>query len=123
MRAQHSFDIDGVISIGIRPSPGAIIITGRSYEERAETEAYLKHLGISNDVFYNPLKWSEKSRTSSGEHKAEIINLQGVTRHFEDDPIQAQVIRERCPNCYVVEIVSDLVELENVRHTFTGEPN
>jgi hypothetical protein len=39
--------------------------------------------------------------------------------HFEDDPIQADIIERECPHVKVVRIVHDLVEKENVWH---GEP-
>lgn len=113
----HSFDIDGVITVGIYPGPNDVIITGRSFEEQPETRRMLDSFGIKNQVYYNALPFNKKSRVSSGCHKAQVINELGITRHFEDDPIQADVIRAECPDCYVVMIQHDLTELENVRHT------
>ena len=53
----NSFDIDGVIFMdkynGVYPGKDDIIITGRSKEERPETEAMLKSKGITNQVYYN----------------------------------------------------------------------
>lgn len=123
-----SFDIDGVIYMGVgmpglRPGPHDIIITGRSFEERPETERMLLSRGICNPVFYNALPFDRKRRESSGEHKADVLNKLYQTMmvipkiHFEDDEVQAKIIEERCPWIKVVRIVHELVNKENVRHT------
>jgi len=122
----NSFDIDGVIYIrkglmGVRPGPNDIIITGRSFEEKPETEAMLLDAGIYNKVFYNPLTFDEKSRESSGRHKAKVISQlledgYELQIHFEDDPIQIEQIRKYCPSVAIVHLDHDLTYKENVRH-------
>lgn len=125
-RQINTFDIDGVIYInkdvgGIYPGPNDVIITGRSFEEIPETEKMLYNRGIYNQVFFNCLQFNDKTRESSGKHKANTIkNLQchgyKVMCHFEDDEIQAAVIRKECPDINVIMIVHDLTNKENVRH-------
>ena len=39
------YDFDGVVTAGKRPKPDDIIITGRSFEEAAETYNYLHKKG------------------------------------------------------------------------------
>lgn len=117
----NSFDFDGVISVGIFPGPDDIIVTGRSYEEKEETEAWLAARHIGNTVYYNSLRFDEKTRESSGEHKAKTfirLKTEGkpVTIHFEDDDIQAAVIERNCPWIHVVRVTHDLTEKENVRY-------
>jgi hypothetical protein len=122
----NSFDIDGVIYMGeyggVYPGPSDIIITGRSFEEELATLQMLKKKGINNEVFFNPIPFDQKSRESSGKHKANILNdlrlFKGIKVgiHFEDDPIQAAVIREDAPHVQVVLLQHDLVEKENVWH-------
>lgn len=122
----NSFDIDGVIYLndrvgGIHPGPNDVIITGRSFEEIPETREMLSARGISNRVFFNQTKFDDKTRQGSGLHKAETIKQLetiGVTImcHFEDDEIQAEVIKKLCPEVTVVMIVHDLTNKENVRH-------
>ncbi len=75
----------------------------------------LKDRGITNQVFFNPLKYADKTRISSGEWKASVINAMDIHIHFEDDEIQAEVIRNRCYFCKVVLLSHDLVEKENKR--------
>jgi hypothetical protein len=121
----NTYDIDGVINLGeydgIYPGKDDIIITGRSYEEAEETYAMMKRKGIDNFIFFNPIKFDEKTRLTSGRFKGIIIkNLienemqHGV--HFEDDEIQIQEIKKIVPGVRIVHVVSDLVEKENVRH-------
>lgn len=122
----NTFDIDGVIYInkevgGLYPGPNDIVITGRSFQEITETKRMLNERGIYNQVFFNSLPFDSKTRKSSGEHKAKTIkNLQRhgykVMCHFEDDEIQAAVIRRECPSVNVVMVVHELTNKENVRH-------
>lgn len=132
-KAINSYDIDGVIFLGkgikgIYPYDDDIIITGRSFEERPETDAMLKDLGIENIVYYNELPFSKKTRTTSGKHKATILtmlhNIGAVVQcHFEDDPLQAEVVRYECPWVHVILITHDLIEKNNVRRPWTSWVN
>ena len=117
----NCFDCDGVITIGIRPAKDDIIITGRSFEEKPETEKFFKEQGITNKVYFNPLGFDQKTRESSAEHKAKTLNRlrdEGIDIDimFEDDPIQWKIVEEKCPWIKVVHIVHNLTEKENVRH-------
>jgi hypothetical protein len=122
----NSWDIDGVLFLGnkfrgLTPESGDVIITGRSFQETVETLEFLRGRGINNHVHFNSKKLDDKTRKSSGEHKARTLNKlknegMEIGIHFEDDPIQAAEIRKDCPWVEVVLIVSDLVEKENTRH-------
>jgi hypothetical protein len=122
----NTYDIDGCVYIndeigGIYPGPYDFLITGRSFEEYDETIAMLSDRQITNRVFFNPAKFADKTRQGSGRHKALIIKMlqqEGyqVMGHFDDDEIQAEIIRELCPEIKVIMIVHDLTEKENVRH-------
>lgn len=121
----NTYDIDGVLFMGeydgVRPGPNDHIITGRSFEEKEETERFLTSKGIYNTIWLNPLRFSEKTRESSGCHKAktlEMLKRAGyvIGIHFEDDPIQAEIISLMHPDINVVLLVHDLVTKENVRH-------
>jgi len=122
----HSWDCDGVVFInkdvrGLRPEPNDVIITGRSFEEEPETRAMLAKRAINNPIFFNPLKYHEKSRQTAGEHKARTIKRlrsegYNIVVHWEDDEVQAEVIRRECPEIHVIMIVHDLTYKENKRH-------
>lgn len=107
--------------VGVFPGIFDIIITGRSYEEREETLAMLHDRNIYNTVYFNPRKFDEKTRESSGEHKANTISMlknagNDIGIHFEDDPIQAAVIKSFHPELNIVLLQHDLITKENVRY-------
>lgn len=107
----NGFDVDGVITLGIRPGPDDVIITGRSYVMAHETLKMLSEMGIHNPVYFNPEHRTESTREQSGRWKALVLHkLKAVTKFFEDDPIQWEIIQRECPNVNVVYIMSDLVE-------------
>jgi hypothetical protein len=116
----NSFDIDGVIYMGdtftgVFPGPDDIIITGRSYEEFDVTNKMLKERGIYNKVFMNPLPFNQKTRKSSGQHKARTLSYledigYKIGIHFEDDPIQAEEIRKLMPHINIVMLEHNLTK-------------
>jgi len=118
----YGYDFDGVISIGITPrSENDVIITGRCIDEQDEIKAILKERGIKCKVYFNPMTLAQRgnhtveARTFSGNHKAFTIenlldNGVNITRFFEDDPIQYQIIQENCPSIQLVNVVSSLVK-------------
>lgn len=132
MKRVCGFDCDGVLSIPvigysrIQPRVDDVIITGRSYEESEETLKYLRSNGIFNIVYFNPIKFKNKSRHSSGVHKANIIKklkrigLVDVEYFWEDDSIQIDVIKSECPEINIINIRHDLVEEGNVRRNEYG---
>jgi len=107
---------------GVYPGPNDIIITGRSFEERPETSRMLESKGIKNRVFYNPLPFANKTRVSSGKHKANILlalrSKYDVGIHFEDDPWQMDEIHSLIPQQIVVLLQHNLVEKGNIRHAY-----
>ena len=50
MKEINGFDCDGVITVGIHPGLGDVIITGRSFEEIPETRQMLKKRDILNCI-------------------------------------------------------------------------
>lgn len=119
----NTFDIDGVIYInrdlvGVYPGPNDIIITGRSFEERDKTIKMLRDRGIYNEVYFNPLPYIEKTRKTSGIHKAKIISKlksegYDVKIHFEDDEIQIEEIEKLVPWIKIVHVKHDYTDKEN----------
>jgi|TARA_Y100000310_G_scaffold345643_1_gene467642 hypothetical protein len=128
----NAFDIDGVIHLGagvcgIRPGPSDLIITGRSWEEEQETLAFLRRNGIFNTVFFNPARFDQKSRESSGFHKGKTIaGLDSlgieIEYFFEDDAVQKEAIEHHLSRCFVplntkvILVDNPHVKKENVRH-------
>ncbi len=108
--------------IGLRPQAEDVIITGRSVNEMEYTLKWLRSRNIRNSVFFNNILFNEKTREKSGIHKAKTLNnlidnvKLDIQFHYDDDPIQADIIERECPHVKVIRIVHDLVEKENVWH-------
>lgn len=102
---KYAVDIDGILTRetlrgtilrtrdGQRPSA---IISGRSFEEEAETKEYLASIGMDGIPLYlAPVKMLEKTWKTSAEHKANtLLSLTDVLEFWEDDARQAVYIHE-----------------------------
>lgn len=119
----NGFDIDGVIHLGdgvcgIRPGPGDVIITGRSFEEEDETLAFLRRNGINNPVFFNQCHYEDKTRAGSGFHKAETIKMLhrtglSIQYFFEDDEVQKAEIEKTVEECTPWGIITKVIHVNN----------
>ena len=87
------YDLDGCITIGIKPERDGVIITGRSYERAPETYEYLRSKGIFNVVYFNPVEYFEQTLENSAKWKAKIIEIFKIEEFIEDDPRQAKIIK------------------------------
>ena len=126
MLNRASFDIDGVIFMGkdmpgIYPGIDDVIITGRSIEEEVDTISMLRAKRIYHHPYFNPISYQEKTRESSAHHKVKVINGlnqegKNILYHYDDDPIQIQILREAGIN--VIEVNHNLLTKENVRHEY-----
>ncbi len=118
MRRINSYDFDGVIYIpgfkGLIPRKEDIIVSGRVSDERPFVEGILQSLEIQVECIYlQKLELKSRTRATSGFHKASILNALGPDRiglHFEDDQLQADIIKSICPWLNVVMIVHNLTE-------------
>jgi len=95
------YDIDGVITAGIKPESEAVIITGRSYEEAPETYQMLRGLSIFNAVYFNPMSFDKKTPHNAGRWKAEMVKQLKIKEFSEDSELQANEIRKRCPDIII----------------------
>lgn len=92
------YDIDGVLTAGVKPVGNYVVISGRTFAEyddfakKAATMApvYIRGVGAYGD------------RIHAGSFKAIMINILGVTEFHEDDDVQIDIITKNCPNCKVV---------------------
>lgn len=111
----NSFDFDGVVSIGINPGPHDVIITGRAESEREYVLELLKGRGITNKVYFQKVDKGIRTRAMSGAHKANTIKSLmdagvAISKHFEDDPVQINVLKEMLPDLDVVAVLHTLTE-------------
>ena len=96
MKKLIGFDIDGVLS-RMTPGDDAIIISGRTF---AEYDDYAKKLASMFPVYIRGVgKYGD--RKHAGEFKASMIKMLGVTDFFEDDDLQAEIIKKINPKCNI----------------------
>ena len=114
----NMFDFDGVTREGNHPSPGDVIITGRTFEEFEIVVEYLKKHHLMVPVYFNPVHLRDRgnhcdaARQHSGMHKVKIIQLLkdnevNIGKFHEDDPIQAELIKAHHPDVEVVKYPFD----------------
>lgn len=92
-----SYDIDGVLTAGVRPEKPCVIVSGRLAAFMPETRRQFAELGIDPDIpLYLRPSGEPADRVGAGVWKATIINWARVDEHWEDDPLQAQIIAAMC---------------------------
>jgi len=113
----YGYDFDGVVSIGIKPrNVKDVIITGRCRDETHRVLPFLEENGIHNKVYFNNITLEQRgthtveARTLSAEHKVKIIRELGVTRFFDDDELQIEIIQRHHPGIEIIHVKSNLVE-------------
>lgn len=83
------YDIDGTLT-GQESLGGCVVISGRTFAEYDETckrlaqrcPVYIRGVGAYGD------------QNAAGLFKAQICRMLNVTDYYEDDPVQAQLIRD-----------------------------
>lgn len=95
-----AYDIDGVLTAGIKPSGNYVIISGRTFEEyddfakRAALLApvYIRGTGLKGD------------RVHAGHFKAMMVKMLGVTEFHEDEDFQIEIIKAINPGCKCIKV-------------------
>lgn len=106
----RSFDMDGVVTAGCIPSEGDIIVTGRLYTGFAQCYRECRELGVPESVpiymrpFGADITDINEARRAAGEWKAKLLGVTLAEEHWEDDPVQIQIIRQRLPSLKVVHV-------------------
>jgi hypothetical protein len=94
-------DIDGVLTTGFRPpEDDYVIISGRLVSEWAKT---VEELGIGHPIYLRPFG-EHNDPYCAGSWKAGIISHLGLKVFYEDEEIQAEMIRDLNPDCEVIMI-------------------
>jgi hypothetical protein len=94
----NGYDIDGVLTSGVKPEGNFVIISGRTfaeYDDFAKRAAQLGPLYIRGRGNYG-------DQIDAGHFKASMINYLGVTTFHEDDDVQIAIIQQHCPNVKIV---------------------
>lgn len=102
------YDFDGVVTDGLLPRAGDVIITGRCIDECGYVYDELKRVGLlmAVPVYFNPILLEDRgvgspeARERSAEHKCRVINqlyYNGVEidNIYEDDLLQIEFMCSR----------------------------
>ena len=107
-------DYDGVISEGIIPERGTIILTGR----KSETEDEMRELLPNKNKIYffpDPEDLNDKNHdTLIAKWKSEMIQKLGIEKFYEDRKSQAKIIQEENP-------AVEIIHVKNEEEKETGE--
>jgi hydroxymethylpyrimidine pyrophosphatase-like HAD family hydrolase len=102
MKKITGYDIDGVLTAGIKPKKPYVIISGRTYREWRRT---LKEIGTDAPIYLRPYGKGYDCSVS-GFWKAEIIMRLGIKKFYEDQIEQAEVIKMYCPDCKIIMVTN-----------------
>lgn len=103
----NGYDIDGVLTAGIKPQEPFEVVSGRLLDTLDETIQFLDSIGIKKSPYLR--QDSEDNRFNhqrSGEHKARLIKELGITHYYEDVKEQAKVIKEFNPDCEITLVIN-----------------
>jgi hypothetical protein len=99
------FDFNGVVDTGrFVPLEDEVIITGNTIPMVPGVLNWLKEHGINCAVYFQPRDYGANNMVVSGMWKAEMIKKLGLTKFYEDDPTQYNIIVNFCPECEVVKV-------------------
>lgn len=92
------YDLDGVLADGFTPlGPGGVVISGRKVCEWSRT---VQQVGITRPIYLRP-DGKHGDRVAAGEWKGTMCLRLGVTDFYEDDLVQASLIKKYSPGTNV----------------------
>lgn len=116
-RNKLAYDFDGTASEGVYRK-GSIIITGRPKEaNKAITDL------LGDAEIHNYPKQGEHNDEQVGRWKSAMIRVLGVTKYFNDNEIENEIIRKENPDVEVVQVHSHLASEKKMKFiifTFDG---
>ena len=103
-------DFDGVVTSGLVPSKGTIILTGRKKEHKEEMQKLLPN---GNKIYFFPdhdkITDSNKDEIV-GNWKADMVAELGLEKFYEDTKKQTKIIQEKNPYTEVVHVSHETTE-------------
>jgi len=95
----NGYDIDGVLTAGIKPEEPYVVITGRV---PSMWPSIVLDVGTAAPIYVNPYGHNHQD---AGKWKAEVIKALGITKFYEDVPEQAAIIMAMNPDCQVIMVI------------------
>ena len=103
----RGYDIDGVLTAGIKPKGQYVVISGREHTAWAET---LKEVGSDQPIYLRPFG-AYGDQHDAGKWKGMLCAYLGVDEFYEDSPLQATIIRSIAPNCKVILVKDGVIQV------------
>lgn len=95
------YDFDGVVSTGkFRVYPDDVIITGNTHHEGVMDK--LQAMGIKARTYFPPDTRMSHLVQAIAVWKSEMIRRTGCEKFYEDDAIQATILKASCPDCEII---------------------
>jgi len=111
-------DFDGVITAGIIPEKGTIILTGRPKEDEEFVREHLEH---NNEIYFFPDQDKIDGKLSKdklvGTWKGEMIKKLGITSFIDDTEKQLEIIQKINPNIELLHVKQEDPVIENVKQS------
>ncbi len=82
------------------------VVTGESWENY--NEFMNDWVGPRRPVFFNPVEDGDLSTLTIVSHKSNIINKCNVTKFFEDQQEQVDMLQLLCPNTEIVHVKGEM---------------
>lgn len=99
------YDFNGVVDTGkYIPTSEDVIITGNTIPMAKSVITWLLEHNIFCAVYFQPLLYGANNMIVSAMWKAEMIKKLGLTKFYEDDPTQYNIIVNYCPDCEVIKV-------------------
>lgn len=97
----RGYDIDGVLTAGVKPQGDYVVISGRLRSSWSNT---VKEIGTTAPIYLRPFGEYD-DHYAAGKWKGMLIEYLGVGVFYEDVPLQASIIKTISPKCKVILVV------------------
>lgn len=96
------FDFNGVVDTGkFIPTKDDVIITGNTLEYAQGVLDWLKEHNIQCPVYFNPYRYIKED---AGMWKSEMIWKLKITKFYEDDPVQYEIIKHFSSGSEIIKV-------------------
>ena len=99
------YDFNGIVDTGqFIPTPQDVIITGNTLPMATSVLDWLREHGIQCPVYFMPYLDGANNILVVVIWKVEMIQKLNLTKFYEDNASQYEIIKKCCPNCEIVKV-------------------
>ena len=98
-------DFNGVVDTGeFIPKPNDVIITGNTLPMASPVLNWLKEHNIQCPVYFMPYLYGANNILIAAIWKVEMIQKLKLSKFYEDNATQFEIIKKCCPDCEVIKV-------------------